>query len=273
MSRLWPPKIVHNAPYDQQSFQDFEALTVGENADAIVQAGTSSWNVHLKIMMIRSRWFEAKFQEALARGSNVVVVEGPPYLVYKAIVWIYTNTLEFHEPFKGPSSFTAGYELYDLASQLEMYNLMLACQERLKSYLRNLAVSLQRAKCSGQTPTLHVALLCDGIIFVCQKGHNELRDMFADFINDTHFWVLDVPDFGRRACQSTDFHKVILEMVKNRPGIRLYTPTACDKCGKNPFVLGGGGHYADIVKSADGKVISTCYFCFRKEQAASKAAA
>ncbi|KAI1474551.1 hypothetical protein F4774DRAFT_422250 [Daldinia eschscholtzii] len=270
MSKLWPVTYVPTRPLNQESFEDLEKLQVGEYTDAVVRAGTSSWNVHLRIMTIRSTWFRERFQEALARGSNEVVVNEAPLLVYKALVWIYSNkltsillsALDFHESFKGSRAFNANFLLLDMASRLEMYTLMLACQEKMKEHLRKLVVMVQRLKCTGRTPVIDVGTLWGGICFAYDKGHHELKNMFVDFVSDTHLWVFDVPNFRTVATRIHGYNAAIFKLVKDRPELRTFTPTACDECGISPFEIGGGSHYADIVKSENGNLIAICYRCF-----------
>ncbi|KAK6957306.1 hypothetical protein Daesc_000089 [Daldinia eschscholtzii] len=261
MSKLWPVTYVPTRPLNQESFEDLEKLEVGEYADAVVRAGTSSWNVHLRIMT-----------EALARGSNEVVVNETPLLVYKALVWIYTNTLDFHESFKGSRAFNANYLLLDMASRLEMYTLMLACQEKMKEHLRKLVVMVQRLKCTGRTPVIDVGTLWGGICFAYDKGHHELKNMFVDFVSDTHLWVFDVPNFRTVATRIHGYNAAIFKLVKDRPELRTFTPIACGECGDSPFAIGGGSHYADIVKSEDGNLVAICYRCFITKRRANRPA-
>ncbi|KAI1645928.1 uncharacterized protein F4817DRAFT_366313 [Daldinia loculata] len=261
MSKLWPLVVVPHAPRTSASFENHLMLQLGQYSDAVVTCGTSSWNVHLNIIATRCAWFERQFSEARSHGSNEVVVSAHPFVAYKVIVWIYTKTLDLHESFKGVAeAFRMSLNIWDMANRLRIFDLMVACQEKLKSYLRNMVTSMQRMKCSGKLPLLDVICVCSGVSFAYKKGHIVLRNIFLDFVKDSQLWVLDVPGFQTAMAAIPGFQKDVADLVGKSPELRTFKPDVCTQCNKDPFAEGDSSHYAHI-KSEDGKFTAICYRC------------
>lgn len=106
--------------------------------------------------------------------------------------------------------------IWDMANRLRIFDLMVACQEKLKSYLRNMVTSMQRMKCRGQLPLLDVICVCSGVSFAYKKGHIVLRNIFLDFVKDSQLWVLDVPGFQTAMATIPGFQKVSKKLSKAR---------------------------------------------------------
>ncbi|KAI0848077.1 hypothetical protein F5Y00DRAFT_262976 [Daldinia vernicosa] len=261
MSKLWPPVDVPNTPQTPISFEKLMMLQLGENADGVIKCGTSRWNVHLSVLTNRCEWFEQKFFEARSRGSNEVVLSTSPYVAYKIIVWIYTKTLDLHESFRG-DIYAMGdcLFLWDMAYQLAIPELMVACEEKLKGFLRGMVVPIQRMKCKGESPTLDAFLICSCVHYVYEKDYSILKNIFLDFVKDSQLWVLDVPDFQKEMATTPEFKKDVASLVKKSPGLRTFKPDVCGQCNKDPFADAEFSHYA-YTKSKDGKFTAICFRC------------
>ncbi|KAI0109816.1 hypothetical protein F4814DRAFT_461057 [Daldinia grandis] len=264
MSNLWPAVLVPSSPRTLASFENQQMLQLGEYSDAVISCGTARWNVHLNIVATRCAWFEREFSQARSCGSNEIVLSAHPGIVYKVIVWIYTKTLDLQEPFKGiPEAFRLCIHVWDMASQLRIPDLLLACQEKLKGYLRNMVISMQYMKCNGQLPVIDAITVCTGIRFVYEKGHLILKNIFLDFVKDSQLWILDVPGFQTAMIGIPEFQKAVAGLVDKSPGLRTFKPDACTQCSKDPFADVESSHYA-CIKSEDGKFIAVCYSCHLK---------
>ncbi|KAF3060987.1 hypothetical protein GL218_03590 [Daldinia childiae] len=265
MSKLWPIVFVPHAPLTAATLENQLMLQLGQYSDAVVKCGTSSWNVHLNIVATRCGWFEQQFAEARSRGSNEVVVPTNPYVAYKILIWIYTKTLDLHEEFKGfNNAIYADIIIWDMARQMTMLDLMKACQEKLKGYLRHIAVSIQRMKCNGQVPVQELFGVLSGIGFAYEKGQVALKNIFLNFVQDSQLWVLDVPHFQTNMATIPEFQKDVADLVDKSPGLRSFKPDVCTQCNKNPFAEEASSHYAEI-KCEDGEFTAICYRCQQKK--------
>ncbi|RYO98654.1 hypothetical protein DL766_008860 [Monosporascus sp. MC13-8B] len=176
--------------------QDRRLLAGGLFSDVVVKCGTRSWHLHRSILCSRSGHFRAAlagpFQEAETR--EIDLSEHDEETIDRPLTWIYTKQLPPIVSFSGGTCYETAVKLFVAADFCLVRELREDCLEALENSIWEQVLRTQRQFDAAPDKTAFLRTggdldnLFRGVRAAYEADFGVLKDVFVDFMRDTHFW-------------------------------------------------------------------------------------
>lgn len=157
-------------------------------------------------------------------------------------------------------------KLWDLARTLCINTMMAECLKQLVKLLQKKVVSYQHLYCNVvDVPAQYMAGLKAGVQLAYEKDIKPMKEFFVNFVEDTHFWVIEEDQFKEILAAvpkfAEDFDAKIPTLIREGDYRPYSTPISCVVCSRT--ALDQDNHWA-MLTGDDGDTAGTCYRCWQQ---------
>ncbi|RYO96223.1 hypothetical protein DL765_011648 [Monosporascus sp. GIB2] len=254
--------------------QDRRLLASKLFSDVVVNCRTRSWRLHRSILCSRSHYFRAAlagpFQEAETR--EIDLSEHDEETIDRLLTWIYTKQLPPTVSFHGGTCYETAVKLFVAADFCLVRELREDCLEALERSVWEQALRTQRQFDAAPDKTAFLKTggdldnLFRGVRAAYEADFGVLKDVFIDFMRDTHFWPATDRAFQEHLLARLPrfSHDVLLripELCRDGKYWPFEVPDACFICGESAF--GEPTTYWARLGSFEGRIVGFCNTCQR----------